>query len=76
MHYDKKQLFIFDELDLQKTSNEDAAKILIDTKGVRKFDDIITCDSAEPKSVSDFRQYGINAKGAIKGAGSIREGIK
>ena len=36
----------------------------------------ITCDSAEPKSVSDYRTYGINARSAEKGRDSVRYGMK
>lgn len=36
----------------------------------------ITADSAEPKSVGDFRSYGYNLRGAIKGQGSLEAGFK
>lgn len=36
----------------------------------------ITADSAEPKSVADFRNYGWNMKGAVKGKGSLEAGFK
>ena len=36
--------------------------------------DEVTCDSAEQKSVSDYRSYGINARGAEKGPDSVRYG--
>ena len=39
-------------------------------------DDIITADSAEPKSVGDYRDYGSMCRGAIKGPDSVRYGIK
>ena len=40
-------------------------------------DDIIFCDSAEPKSIADLRlNYNISAVPAKKGAGTIIEGIK
>lgn len=38
--------------------------------------EIVTCDSAEPKSVADFREYGVKTISAKKGAGSIESGIK
>lgn len=34
------------------------------------------CDSAEPKSISELRSYGVIAKGATKGADSIMFGIQ
>lgn len=33
-------------------------------------------DSAEPKSIADLRELGINIKGAVKGPGSVEYGIK
>lgn len=37
----------------------------------------VMCDSAEPKSVEDFRQLGIRAQGAPKqGAWSVRSGVR
>ena len=35
----------------------------------------VICDSAEPKSIDELRQYGINAIGADKRPGSINAGI-
>lgn len=35
----------------------------------------IICDSAEPKSIAEINTHGLNAKPAIKGAGSIMAGI-
>jgi len=36
----------------------------------------IVGDSAEPKSIDDIREYGINIIGAKKGAGSVSQGIQ
>ena len=36
---------------------------------------ILWCDSAEPKSIAEFRANGINARPVKKGAGSIEAGI-
>lgn len=38
--------------------------------------DLITADSAEPKSISDFRAYGCFMRPAEKGPDSVRYGIK
>src|SRR5690625_6153476 len=38
--------------------------------------DLITCDSAEPRSVQDLKRNGIKALPAKKGPGSIEHGIK
>ena len=37
---------------------------------------MITCDSAEPKSVADYRSLGLNARKAVKGPGSVDYGMK
>ena len=48
-------------------------KLLIDAG----FDDYtITCDSAEPKSINDYRDKGLPARGAVKGPGSVEYGMK
>lgn len=36
---------------------------------------VVICDSAEPKSIAELRSHGINAVDAVKGAGSIMAGI-
>jgi PBSX family phage terminase large subunit len=38
--------------------------------------ELITADSAEPKSIADFRAWGCFMRGAEKGADSVRYGIK
>ena len=69
-HYEPAQhtLYIFDEYTCSKQSNEQTAKTLFD-KGITR-NDIITCDSAEQKSVGDYKAYGLLARAAIKGPGS------
>ena len=44
-------------------------------KNVLEYD-IIIADSAEPKSIGDFKAYGALMKGAIKGAGSVEYSMK
>ena len=39
-------------------------------------DTFTTCDSAEPKSIYDLRDCGINAKEAVKGPGSVEYSMK
>lgn len=77
MHYDaaRMTLYIFDELRLHKAGNETAARTLREEKGVGPNDAII-CDSAEPKSVADFRAYGLAARGAEKGPDSVAYSMK
>lgn len=73
MHYDanRKQLYIFKEFTGNRIKNEEWADIIKDYKN-----EIITADSAEPKSVSDFRSYGFDMRGAEKGPGSVVYSMK
>lgn len=41
-----------------------------------EFDELLTADSAEPKSIADLKSYGCFIRAAIKGPDSIRYGIK
>lgn len=74
-YYDsaREKIYLIDELYVNKWSNSKTAD-WIKKKG---YDDyIMICDSAEPKSVNDFRDAGLPARGAIKGPGSIEYGFK
>ena len=74
-YYDsaREKIYLIDELYVNKWSNSKTAE-WIKKKG---YDDyIMICDSAEPKSVNDFRDAGLPARGAIKGPGSIEYGFK
>lgn len=77
MSYDpaRMKLYIFEEFRANKMKNKDTAQVLLDKYGLSRYD-IVTCDSAEPKSVADYRSYGINARGAEKGRDSVRYGMK
>lgn len=76
MHYDagRQKLYIFGEINCNKTSNEQMEKKLLDY-GIRRKDEI-TADSSEKKSVGDFKAWGFNMRPAIKGRGSVEMGIK
>jgi len=89
MSYRNETLYIFDELRLYKHGNIEAYRALKDhmnkayVKLGGKLDDgdriaieRITADSAEPKSVADFRAFGADMRGAIKGVGSRDAGFK
>lgn len=71
MYYDgtRRKLYIFGELRRFKRSNEQLHQDLIDEK-LYNDAEIIVADSAEPKSVQDFRAYGANCKAAEKGPGT------
>ena len=76
MHYDaaRHKLYIFDEYRCNKTSNADTAAEL-KRRGIAE-NDLITCDSAENKSVNDYRDYGLLARPAFKGPGSVEYSMK
>lgn len=69
----RQTLYIFDELYLYKRGNYEAFTDLAEhmkARGMSIANDRITADSAEPKSVADFRSWGGNVRAAIKGIGS------
>lgn len=79
-HYDSKKrtLYIFKEIHQTNLSN----RLLIEKINQIDFHDVIlcrnivTCDSAEPKSIDDLIDNNIRAYGAKKGQGSVAFGIK
>lgn len=75
-HYDAARLtlYIYGEVRKYKSSNRNMYDALIEY-GYRNEDNLI-CDSAEPKSVSDFREYGASAHGAEKGKDSVKYSMK
>ena len=64
--------FILDEITYQKgLSNKEIADIF------KNLDQaIVIADSAEPKSIDEIRSYGVNIYPAVKGQGSIYQGIQ
>lgn len=68
-------LYIFDEYVVNKMSNADVWNNLKELKGVVE-DDLIIADSAEPKSIGDFRGYGSMMRGAEKGPDSVKYSMK
>ena len=74
-HFDaqKLKLYAIDEICEHKKTNNITGQMIVD-KGYTDF--AVTCDSAEPKSIKDYRDLGIPSQKAIKGAGSIEYGMK
>lgn len=69
----RKKIYHVAEITGNKLSNAQTAQMIIDAG----YDDyIITCDSAEPKSINDYRDKGLPARGAVKGPGSVEYGMK
>lgn len=75
LHIDKKkkEIYIFDELYMTELPDEEAAEMI---KEKINKNEIVTCDSSEPKSIANYRKLKINAVAAKKGPGSIETGIK
>lgn len=71
----QKILYIFDEFVVNKMSNADVWEYLKNNKGVTE-NDLIIADSAENKSIGDFKSYGSFMKGAVKGPGSVDYSMK
>ena len=79
----RRTLYIFAEFRINKMSNKDVYdKLYNDLKcyddvPMMRPDEIVTCDSAEPKSISDFKSYGAyGARPAEKGPDSINYSMK
>lgn len=70
MHYDaaRRTLYIFDELTARRASNAQTAQLLLD-KGITA--ESLYADSAEPKSIGDYRSAGLPCRPVEKGAGSV-----
>lgn len=73
MYYDRKRktLYILDELYEKEMTNDMLANDIKKIIG----DQVVTCDSAEPKSIKELKNFGVRAIPAKKGADSIRFGI-
>lgn len=73
LHYDKTRrcIYIYDEIDKIGLTNDRAMELL-----KRRTDVTITADSEEPKSIAEFQLNSFKIKGAVKGKGSVRYGIK
>lgn len=72
--YDKKKRIIYaiDEFFGVGIKNRELAAFIIS----KNYDELVICDSAEPKSIDELREYDISATGAKKGAGSVEYGEK
>lgn len=68
-------LYIFDEAEAYRKGNEATVRMLKQEHGVTGRD-LITADSAEPKSVADYKSFGLWCRGARKGPGSVDYSMK
>ena len=74
----RRTLYIWDEDTRRKTSNQDTAQLLLE-RGIGQDGDreeSLIADSAEEKSCRDYRAMGLPCRGAEKGPGSVRAGMK
>lgn len=68
-----KRIWIFDGFEEKGLLNDEIAKRIIDMGYCKE---VITCDSAEPKSIEELRRNGLpRVRGAVKGKDSIINGI-
>ena len=85
VHFDmaRRTLYIFAEFRVNKMSNKDTYNKLYneltycDDVPFMRPDEIMTCDSAEPKSISDYKSFGAyGARPAEKGPDSVNYSMK
>lgn len=74
VHYDRKHriIYVFDEFYKGGMHNDEIAEMVKGKIGSQ----YITCDSSEPRSISELNRAGVRAIGAIKGSDSIVHGIQ
>ena len=74
-NYDKtrRRLYIFDEIYQVRLSNAASARLVQQHNPLNQE---VIADSAEPKSIADYRAAGIHIRGARKGPDSVDYGIK
>jgi PBSX family phage terminase large subunit len=75
MHFDRtrNRLFIFYEIHKVGMSNRALADAI---KRENKSNARVTADSAEPRTIAELRNLGVNVAGAKKGPDSVEHGIK
>jgi len=73
-HYDKphKRIYVYKELYQRGLTND---LLAVEVKAIIGGG-YVTCDSAEPKSIAELKQYGVNATGALKGKDSVLFGYQ
>lgn len=78
LHYDRNHhdVYIFKEAHLDHKRNKEIFDILYEEQKLLKKSELMTCDSAEPKSIADFKSWGAFVRGADKGPDSVRYSIR
>ena len=67
------KIYVFDEWYKTGVTNRDIAQAI---KDMGYGNQRIICDSAEPKSIAELQEYGINAEPSRKGKDSVNHGIQ
>ena len=77
-HFDRSRLdlYVFDEYRTSHCRNRTVFEALYEEEKKIRKDELLIADSAEPKSIMDFKAYGAFIRGAEKGPDSVRYGIK
>ncbi len=75
IYYDvaRQRIFIFNEIYQVGLSNREAVEQIM---ALNKRNEPITADSADPRTIAEFRDWGANVFGARKGPGSRDHGFK
>ena len=75
MNYDKtrKKLYVFGEVYKIQLSNSKAVE---EIKKLNPLNKRVTADSAEPRTINEFKKLGLNIAGAKKGPDSVEHGLK
>lgn len=69
----RRRLYIFAEIHQVGLKNAQAVEKI---KEINTINGPITADSAEPRTISEFKDLGLRISGAKKGPGSVEHGIK
>ena len=77
-HFDRNHLdlYVFDEYRTYHCRNKTVFNALYEEEKKLSLEELLIADSAEPKSIMDFKAYGAFIRGAEKGPDSVRYGIK
>lgn len=73
---DKKRKLIYADEVLYKTGNSTEQLIDILNNRLQPLKSVVVADSADPRTINDIRQRGLNIYPARKGQDSVRNGIK
>ena len=66
-------VYIFDEIYKVHMSNQQIHDEVLEKN---KMNDKVSCDSAEPRTINELNQLGLNCFGVKKGPDSVRKGLK